>query len=105
LKGDAGRASIVSIAIYEFSIPVYTVLGRTSAAVHRAIRDNFQEKHESKIGNGHITGINFADKISEFGFHMNTSFFGLDASHDTPTQDAKQGAKNLEKVTQPVNSR
>ncbi len=70
-----------------------STLGRASTAIHRAVREILYYEYKGEVGNEKVTAINFTDKISEFGFHGNTSFFGLDAPHHTPTQDAKQGAK------------
>jgi len=77
----------------DFSVLSYLTLGRTSAAIHRTIRDNSYHEGEGKVGKGKITAVEFTDEICDFSFHWNTSFFGLDAPHHTPTQDAKQGAK------------
>ena len=68
-------------------------LGRARTPIHRTIREIPNHENEGKVGKEKVTAVDFADEISEFGFHGNTSFFSLDAPHHTPTQDAKQGAK------------
>lgn len=84
---------------------LHATLGGTNAAIQWAVRDNSYQESEGKVGKENVTAVDLAGKISEFGFHGNTSFFGLDAPHHTPTQDAKQDAKLRAKIGQPVNSR
>jgi hypothetical protein len=80
---------------------------RANTTLRRALNNEYCEEGEGEVGKLQMAAVNVADKVNELGefcFHGNTSFFGLDAPHHTPTQDAKQGAK-MTNFGQPVSSR
>jgi len=59
--------------------------------------DDEHGKHEHKIGRLDVAAVNGADlniELEEFVFH-GSPLFGLDLSHVTTTQAAKQTAKSV----------